>query len=656
MNDNFHTFAVAVNKRLNELSKHELYVVDGIDLFTTYLLSFPEGTNPQFRTNTEHDCSCCKNFVRNMGGLVAIVNGRKQSIWQVDNMPAPYDIVAESLNTLVQQLPIKSVFRTKEHKFGTERNYDADGRKWNHFWGEVAKRHRHTDPAEARGFINTSAQVLRRGLDELDSTALSTVMDLIDSRALYRGEEFRKSVQEFITLQRAYRNASNPELCVWDSTASSAARFRNTVIGTLVQDLSDGVDLEKAVRSFEQKVAPTNYKRTTALITPVMVTKAVEKLRELGLEQCIDRRFAVIGDISVNDVLFVDNSVQAQMKDALTSMLMDAAQPTVNKAITNVQGIGIEEFVRRVVPQARKIEVLVRNKHQGNFVSLTAPKNSNSGRLFRWNNDFAWSYDGEVTDSIKQRVKRAGGNTNAALRVSLAWSNYDDLDIHAYCPDGHIYFGNKQGILDVDMNAGGGRSREPVENLSWIRPRNGDYCIEVNQYSRRETANVGFTLEVECQGRVQQFSYAPGVTGTIKCISFAIKNGEMMDLKVLHRDLKGGDLPQTKWGITTEAFVPVATMMTSPNHWEGAGEVGSKHWMFILEGCVNPEPVRGIYNEFLRGDLEPHRKVFEVLGSKTKCEPTANQLSGLGFTAARNDEVTVRVTTDSNTRAYSIVF
>ena len=88
----------------------------------------------------------------------------------------------------------------------------------------------------------------------------------------------------------------------------------------------------------------------------------------------------------------------------------------------------------------------------------------------------------------------------------------------------------------------------------------------------------------------------------------------------------------------------------------GAGAVGNKHWMFMLEGCVNPEPVRGIYNEFLRGDLEPHRKVFEVLGSKTKCEPTPNQLSGLGFTAARNDEVTVRVTTDSNTRAYSIVF
>ena len=52
------------------------------------------------------------------------------------------------------------------------------------------------------------------------------------------------------------------------------ARFRNTVIGTLVQDLSAGVDLEVAVKSYETKVAPQNYKRPTALITKAMVESA----------------------------------------------------------------------------------------------------------------------------------------------------------------------------------------------------------------------------------------------------------------------------------------------------------------------------------------------------------------------------------------------
>ena len=240
--------------------------------------------------------------------------------------------------------------------------------------------------------------------------------------------------------------------------------------------------------------------------------------------------------------------------------------------------------------------------------------------------------------------------------MSLAWSNYDDLDIHADCPDGHIYFGNKLDILDVDMNAGGGRSREPVENLSWTRPRDGVYRIHVNQYNQRETADVGFTLEIECEGRVTQLSYPLGVKGTVDCITFQMVRGELTDLKIVNKSIRGGDVSTQKWGVATENFVPVSTLMCSPNHWENAGSVGNQHWFFILEGCKNPEATRGIYNEFLRGDLEPHRKVFEVLGNKTKCAPSDQQLSGVGFSRGRNDEVTVRVTTNNSTRAYNIIF
>ena len=652
----FPSFSTAVANQVKKLSEHELYVVEGIDLFTSYLLSFPEGTDPMFRARTTHDCSCCKNFVRNMGGVVAIVNGRKESVWKCEGLPEPYATVAEAMDRLVQQLPIKTVFRTKERKFGAAHNYDSDGRRWDHFHAEVAARHRCDNPQETRGIINTTAQVLRRGLDELGDDSFQTVLDLIDSNSLYRGGEHRRSVKEFQDLQREYRTAHDGSLHVWSNAGNPVARFRNTVIGTLIQDLSDGVDLERAVRSFEQKVAPTNYKRTTALITPAMITRAVERLRELDLEQSIERRFARIEDVSVNDVLFVDNSVQAQMRDGLTSLLMEsvAAQPVKN--VNSVTAIPVAEFVSHVVPTARRIEVLVKNQHLGNFVSVTAPVHSDAGKLFRWNNAFAWSYDGEVADSIKARVKRAGGNTAAALRVSLAWSNYDDLDIHAHCPDGHIYFGEKKGILDVDMNAGGGTSRDPVENLSWTQPRDGEYRILVNQYNRRETANVGFTLEIECEGRITQLSYPLAVSGTVDCISFRMTRGVLSDLKILNRSLSGGDVSTAKWGVATETFVPVSTVMCSPNHWEGAGAVGNQHWFFVLEGCRNPEATRGIYNEFLRSDLEPHRKVFEVLGNKTKCAVSDSQLSGVGFSRGRNDEVTARVSTNNSTRAYNIIF
>lgn len=655
MIDNFPAFAASVATRFDAMSGQELFVVDVDDLFDTYLAAFPEGTNPIFRERTEHDCSCCKNFVRNLGKVVAIKDGEIQTVWDANDLPPPYDVVAETMRNVLRQAPIKSVFRTKESKYGNEHNIDDDGHRWNHFHGHVKPEHKTPKPEEARGELDAVAQVMRRGLEELSADAIDSVIDLITANALYRGQEHLASITAFQALKREYDAAPSKSLFIWSHLKAPAARFRNTVIGTLIVDLSEGVDIERAVGSFEAKVAPQNYKRPTALITPKMIENAMTELNKLGLEGAVERRMAKLSDVSVNNVLFVDNSVQAQMKDGLTGKLMEAVKPQAID-IKHAQEISAEDFLSQIVPKAKSIGLLLKNTHLSNFMTLTAPVHDDTGQLFKWDNDFAWSYDGEVTDSIKERVKRAGGNvTNAALRCSLAWHNFDDLDLHVQCPDGHIYYGNKMDILDVDMNAGHGHTRTPVENLSWTsgRLRNGTYKIWVNQFSKRENTNLGFELELEFRGLVHQFSYSKAVSGDVQCLELTFV-GDSVEVKVAP-GLVGGSIPTTKWGLTTEQLVPVDLLMLSPNHWDGQTQ-GNKHWFFILKDCKNPDSVRGLYNEFLRATLDKHRKVFEVLGAKTKCPSVDEQLSGVGFSSTRGDTVTAVVKGNGINKAYNIVF
>jgi len=295
----------------------------------------------------------------------------------------------------------------------------------------------------------------------------------------------------------------------------------------------------------------------------------------------------------------------------------------------------------------------------GNLMTLTAPVHD-CPSIFKWGNNFAWSYAGNVTDSIRELVKKAGGNVDAKLRFSLSWFNYDDLDFHVKCPDGHIYFGTpyvgRTRILDVDMNAGGGTTRTPVENLSFVDPKDGLYDVFVNQFSKRETSDVGFAVEIAHAGGVTQMSYKKAVPARADVMvgHFTVKNGTITNA-VYGTGLEGGGVPQTKWGVTTEAFVEVSTLMLSPNCW-GDHAIGNKHWFFVLKDCVTDEPVRGIYNEFLKPELEKHRKVFEVLGDKTKCPVAADQLSGLGFSSTRNDSVTLEVTSAAGVRNYTITF
>lgn len=658
----FHKFAKAVNARLVQLSKGELYRtnIDPDMLYAEYLRAFPDGTNPIYRERTEHDCSCCRNFIKNFGTLVAIVDGKMESIWNVV-ADHPYTDVTHALYFMMEDAQITGVYRTQEKSYGAEHSFEQTPtgvHKWNHFWGAVDAKHFNKEAATVAGKLNQDAQVFLRGLKELTPEAVKTVQELIAGKAIYRGEEFTKAVNDFAKLQNAY--LKNPtDLFAWGNFDKPAARIKNTAIGSLLEDLSSGVELEKAVKAFEFKVAPTNYKRTTALITPSMIRVGLAKLKQLGLESAIQRRFAVMGDVSVTDILWVDGTAKQLMKNPLETALLGSKM--IAKApvkLNQVTEMSIDQFLANVVPSAEKMEIFLKNNMSTNLMSLTAPQDPEAEQLFQWKNNFGWSYNGNITDSIKEKVKRAGGNTDAKLRVSLSWFNADDLDLHCVAPNGqHIYFGNKMGILDVDTNGMGPRNDiDPVENLSWKSPSNGTYRVTVHQYSRRTNNNPGFVMEMEIDGKLSQYAYEKAVAPSdqIEVFTFKMTNGVMSDMVVSPR-LTGSTVSQDVWGLKTEQFIPVQTMMLSPNHWDDQTQ-GNKHYFFIMEGCKNPEPTRGIYNEFLRNDLNEHRKVFEVLGAQTMCPVSDDQISGLGFSSTRSDQVTVRVTSGTKQQTYTVNF
>jgi hypothetical protein len=659
--DGFQEFAKAVNMQLNAMMANgECYRVQAPeDIFTNYLLSFPAGTDPMFRQRTTHDCSCCKQFVRGFGTMVSLGPNGVKTIWDhFEDFDEPYRTVARHMSQLIKQQPIVGIWRTKETGYGAERTTEqANGHVWNHFWGKTKRNFTCSDPEAQVGAHKTQHDMLKTMMETFTLDAFNTVLDLIKEDELYRGAEHRTSTMAARDLKKAYDASSNKSLWLWSQAEQPISRYKNTVIGTLINDISTGVPVEDAVRMFESKVAPANYKRPKAVVTQKMIENAFSEIEELGLETALIRRHATEADMNVNDVLFVDNAVKSKMRGSLKDQLLSEVPQQVRKLAS--LDLDIEKFVSEVLPNVESMEVKFEGRNINKLMSLTAPVDQNVKPIFKWDNNFAWSYNGEVTDSIKEKVKKAGGNVNAKLRVSLAWFNYDDLDLHCHGPDGHVFYGNPAGhyrdrygnssnrILDVDMNAGGGSpgrsgsSREPVENLSWEFPKDGIYKIEVHQYHRMETRDEGFHLQFNLNGETREYAYRHGVRGTIDCLTFKIQDGHLTTMGV------GKDLVLTSaqtmdvWGIKTNTMVPVKTMLLSPNHWEHSNKIGNKHWFFILKGCVNPDEVRGIYNEFLRADLEKHRRVFELLGARTKCVPVPNQLSGLGFTRGRGDAVSV---------------
>ncbi|MDX1532588.1 MAG: hypothetical protein R3230_00055 [Nitrosopumilaceae archaeon] len=658
----FNKFNDAVNKQFKWMQNHELFVIDADKnfLWDVYLRSFREGDNPMYKERTEHDCNCCKQFIRDVGGVVAIVKGKIHTIWDVD-VGGVYQPVADGLRAAVLNCDIANVYRHYQAKIGTQKSYqnvgDDDIITWEHFYTKLPNKYVSGCIGQVKGGHRTNYDVLKRSVEEISLDAIETVSDLISQNSIYRGQEFKNTVSNFKRIKKAYDKAKKKELFLWEKSAElkEGGRYRNTVIGTLLTDISDGVPLEDAVKMYETKVAPENYKRTTALITQGMIKKAQKDVEKLGIEDSLYRRYAVENDLTINNVLFADRSTKTKMKGVFDGLITSETKKTP-KNIKKVDEISIGDFIENVLPKAESLEVFVDNKHTSNFVSLVAPVDENAPNILKWDNNFSWSYVGEVTDSIKERVKSAGGQVEADVRASLAWSNYDDLDIHVIEPDGNeIYYGNRTGgisggELDVDMNAGARRSRTPVENIFWKDQRRmqpGIYTVFVDQYSKREKSDVGFEVQFAYNGGSETFFYPKDVKSNenIKVLDFKYtKNG---DIEIVKRYIDSEAKSHEMWGVNTQNFQKVKMVMLSPNHWDDQ-EVGNKHYFFMLEECVNPDEARGFYNEFLRSDLTKHRKVFEVLSAKMKTQESDNQLSGLGFSSTKRNDLLVKVSGSFN--------
>ena len=666
---NFDLFKDAVSKQFEIMKTMDLFETDVTkeELWKVYLNSFPEGTNPTFRERSEHDCNTCRQFVTNFGNVVAIdADGKLISVWDIV-IPGPaYQEVADALSALVKSRIIDNVFLHFQANIGADVTYEKVENKtintWSHFHVQLPDKF-----VENQDKINVALSemkschdVLLRGLEELTMESVDDVLGLIKENSLYRGAEYLKMLEEFKELKQAYGVAEDKDTFVWSKVVKlppNVSKIRNTAIGSLLIDLSSGVDIENAVKSFESKVAPTNYKRSSAVITPGMIEKAKEAITELGYGESLNRRFAKESDISVNDVIYKGKKSSEFNKTAFDQLLETA--PDKSPDLKKIQEMGIDDFIKNILPSASKLEMYVENRFKNNFISLIAPVEPGSKNMFKWDNSFSWSYTGDVTDSIKERVKNAGGNVEGEFRCSLSWFNRDDLDLHMREPGFEIYYGSKRskaGCLDVDMNTGLGGSdlsTNAVENIVYNKINNmvpGYYELWVHNFCKRDNSDVGFEVEVELKGEVKKYSYESPLPHKepIKVLTVDVsKDKEVKITPCLKEDTVGREC----WNIRTSKYQTVNMFMLSPNFW-GNNTIGNKHYVFILDGCKNDVAARGFYNEFLNDDLTTHRKVIEQLGNKSKVEVADEQLSGLGFSSTIKNEVVFRV---DGKRSYKII-
>lgn len=676
----FKDFVKAIQKNLQQMSKDSSRLftvnVDTEELYNLYLDSFPAGTNEIYRERREYDCSCCRHFIRDVGNVVSIKNGELHTIWGINPVSDDkYNVVAAALDAYVKQKAVLGVFLKKEKRIGTPENREMlpTGKinKYEHFFVDLPEIcifkecYGHTLEGDLSQFRDVR-NVFKRSLDEISKEAVDTVLELIAQNSLYKGAEWKKQLTEFKNYQKEYGKLTDEqkELWIWEKSIAAGAvigKIRNHSIGTLLVNISEGMDLDLAVRKYEQIVAPVNYKRPKAIFTKKMLEDAKKTITELGYMDSLQRRFATLDDITVNNILFSNKDAAKRITGAMD--LFDEMEQDVAidpKRFSKVEEISAEDFIKNVLPVAKELEVYLENKHIQNMVSLIAPEVADAKTMFKWNNGMSWAYTGNITDSdIKENVKAAGGSVTGIVRFSIQWNDGNgkdnsDLDAHCLEPQGgdHIYFSHKisrytGGELDIDITdpiyqckSNGGVAVENITYPSKERMKPGTYKFYVNQYSFRNSQ--GFKAEVEVNGEIHSYEYNTPVRGNVDVAEVILDQSG--NFKVVDK-LPGNCATISKdvWGIKTLQFTPVSVVCYSPNYWDEQKGIGHQHLFFMLKDCINPEEPNGYYNEFLKPELEQHRRVFEALGAKAHVKDVDDQLSGVGFSLTKRNDLIIKV-------------
>ena len=666
----FREFKVLQQKHVEFMVKDTNHLfeidLDKDQLWETYLSSFPEGTNPMFRERREYDCSCCRHFIKNIGNAVVIKDNQITTIWDFETNDTTFQPVINALSKFVKSQVISDIYVTKEKKIGTDKNFEngINGKitEWQHFFLDLPQKfvdQSNKSEGDIKGTFRDTRNVFKRSLDEITEESLLTVLELISQNSLYKGEEHKTVLTEFLKYKKAYDKLSveEKENYAWEQSVKvggAIGKIKNHSIGTLLINISEGMDLDLAVKKYEAIVAPSNYQRPKAIFTKHMLEDAKKTLQELGYMDSLSRRFAKLDDITVNNILFSNKDSAKRISGLDVFDEMSSSIPVNPKKFSKVEEVSIDNFIKDILPTAKELEVFLENKHASNMVSLIAPENKDSKTMFKWDNNFSWSYSGNITDSsMKENVKSAGGNVEGILRFSIQWNDdkfdSNDLDAHCYEPNGNlIYYGAKNNIrttgqLDVDIQIP--RENEPaVENITWTnknKMQEGVYKFLVHNYSNRG-GRGGFRAEVEFDGQIFSFDYTKELRQDEKVVVAEVTFDKVKGFTIKEK-LPSNVSSKELWGLKTNQFIPVSVVCLSPNYWDLQHGQGNLHYMFMLKDCINVEQPSSFYNEFLNQELNAHRKVMEALGSKLAVKDANDQLSGVAFSSTKRNELLVKI-------------
>lgn len=382
------------HEKMEQFGPNLFRVVKTKHLSSGYLNTFDDGLTD---TRKEHDCTACREFMRQWGNLAFIDNLGNviPAYWDAELATPGYQAAVAYLEQHVAGHRIDGVAYSETNELGS---VNCGG--FDHFGiildaGTVKVPNGSLQTALALEAIKGEHfKTLRAALDEYAPVYLQQVMQLIKTEKLNNAAEFEGQVQFLLTTHERLKAArkiskENARNLLWRIVAETNPAYctpRSSVIGSLLDALIAGENVNSAVADFNERTRPEKYRRPVAAPTAGNVARAEKLFEQLNLAPALERRIALLAEVPT---IWAPKESAAQAKSEggvfghLETKDQKRKRPVKELPAINAGDISYAKFQRTVLPDAKKLELYITGGAQP-FGCLVTAVNEKAQPLFKW--------------------------------------------------------------------------------------------------------------------------------------------------------------------------------------------------------------------------------------------------------------------------------
>lgn len=385
-NDRYDEFEKSVNDCLKSLGSVPLFTTDAANLFDIYLSNIPE------ESRQHYNCHACKNFIERFGGLVAIAESGEAIPVMWGEVPPLFQASVAAMIAAIKRAKVTGVFLSKDAMLGTPITGE-----WTHLHAPnpVPFATRLHQPSAIMAEKRSDFILLKQSLADYPIEVITQAFLFLKSDALYRSEkvlgiaEWFKGLHDICNAQKTGKVRDN---LVWRAVALAPPGFchvKNTMIGTLLDDIVSGLPSDVIQRRFAEKMHPLQYQRPQSAPTAGNIEQAEKIVEKLGIARSLVRRFARLGEVkAIWKTAAADTSAP---NGGVFSHL--TPKGAIKSSAVNAGFITWRKFYESVLPDVLSMDVLV--KSRDNFSAILTAEHMDAPPIIQWDseeqrNPFSW--------------------------------------------------------------------------------------------------------------------------------------------------------------------------------------------------------------------------------------------------------------------------